>query len=220
MDTLDDQSSRGGSIPTPSLQSIRIAQPLFPVEGQGSIPMSPLQFEIEIMDIDKAIQLNKYWHSRLPIISNPKCGDTISFGAIYKNIYFACAIWTRPIARMFNNLGYLELRRMAISNDSPKNTASRMIKIMTILIKKNLLHINKLISYQDTEVHNGTIYKASNWIQNIANKNSSWDRPNINRRRTLNQATGIKIRWEKQIRPEPEATIKPPKKIPQKGLFF
>jgi len=164
--------------------------------------MSPLQLDIGIIGTDIAVQLNSLWHSRLPVITNPKCGDTISFGAIYKNIYFACAIWTRPIARFFNGLGYLELRRMAIANDAPKNTASRMIKIMTILIKKNLPHINKLISYQDTAVHNGTIYRASNWMPFTANKNSSWDRPNINRRRTINQATGIKTRWEKQIRPE------------------
>ena len=198
--------------------SVRVAQPLFPVEGQGSIPMSPLQFEIKIIDIDKTIQLNKYWHSRLPIISNAKCGDTISFGAIYKNIYFACAIWSRPIARAYNNCGYLELRRMAISQDSPKNTASRMIKIMTNIIKKQMPEIVKLISYQDTEVHTGTIYKASGWVIGGYKKNigTGW---NTRPRRKM-QTASDKIRWEKQIRPEPEAIIKPLKKIPQKGLFF
>ena len=188
---------------------VRVAQPLFPVDGQGSIPMSPLQLNIIIIGTDIAVQLNKHWHSRLPIITNAKIGDTISFGAIYKNIYFACAIWTRPIARMFNGLGYLELRRMAIANDSPKNTSTRMIKIMKVLIKKNLPHINKLISYQDTAVHNGTIYKASGWSVGGYRKNigKGWN----TRLRNTMQTASNKIRWEKQIKPE--LNIKTKKKL-------
>ena len=204
--------------------SVRVAQPLFPVEGQGSIPMSPLQFEIVRIDTPLAMNLNKLWHSRLPFI--PKISismnkNKICFGAVYKNIYYASAIWTDPITRAFNGKNYLELRRMAISEDSPKNTASRIICIMTKEIKNQFPKIWKLISYQDTEVHSGTIYKASNWVSANISSKSNWlvgRKDGIHRNNY--QASGPKIRWEKQIRPEPETIIKPPKKPPQKGLFF
>ena len=200
--------------------SVRVAQPLFPVEGQGSIPMSPLQFEIEIIDQKKAMLLNKMWHSRMPRadfynICNP------CFGAIYKNIYYASAMWSLPMAanRLKNGSFCLELRRLAINDDAPKNTASRIICIMSKWIKVNMPHIYKLISYQDTGVHSGTIYKASGWQIASKCKFVSWS-VHSKRPGKIQQSMAPKIRWEKQIRPEPEPTIKPSKKSSQKGLFF
>ena len=221
--------------------SVRVASPLFPVEGQGSIPMSPLQFEIKQCDRKIFKTLNKKWHSRLPLMGSFYI-NSVFFCAEYKNIYYAVAGWSAPIAPIFNMSGLnnkiLELRRMAISSDAPKNTASRMISIMTKIIKNTKPNIYRLISYQDTEVHTGTIYKASGWKigayysgcrKDI--KGGSWHRPNAKcsfsnkpkNRPDLNKATEPKIRWEKQIRQESETKvikIKPPKKTPQKGLFF
>ena len=57
----------------PSGDGVRVAQPLFPVEGQGSTPMSPLQFKIDIIGIKKAKELNRLWHSRLPIYESGFC---------------------------------------------------------------------------------------------------------------------------------------------------
>ena len=56
---------------------------------------------------------------------------------------------------------------MAIAEDAPKNTASRMLGWMRRYIKKHLQHISLLFP-QDTDVRDGTIYKASGWI--VANK--------------------------------------------------
>ena len=196
--------------------SVRVAQPLFPVEGQGSIPMSPLQFEIEPMSRKTFLSFNRKFHSRLPICGN--CWDGVCYQAVYKNIIFAVAWWSKPIAqnRLKNGRYIYELRRMAITDDAPKNTASRFLSVMCKILKKKYQHIFKFISYQDTNVHAGTIYKASNW-KAVETQNSfqSWkNRPN-----RIDQSASIKIRWEKQIRPEPEAIIKPPKKSSQKGLF-
>jgi hypothetical protein len=137
----------------------------------------------------------------LPICAN--CFEGICFGANYKNIYYAVAWWTKPIAsnRIKNGLNILELRRMAIHDSAPKNTASRFLSIMTKMIKIKKPEIFKLISYQDTEVHLGTIYKASNWIAATETKFISWkNRKDYNR---IDQSTAPKIRWEKQIRREP-----------------
>ena len=91
----------------------------------------------------------------------------------------------------------LELRRMAISEECPKNTASRIIKVMTLLIKKKFTDIIRLISYQDCEVHTGTIYKASGW--KIASETPFIDWTTKNRKRSKIQSGAKKNRWEFQI---------------------
>jgi len=206
--------------------SVRVAQPLFPVEGQGSIPMSPLQFEIVEITLEKAKELNFLWHSRLPKYNTGYLPNhKICFAAEYKNIYFAIAIWGMPSSPSIPYDTWLELKRMAIHVDAPKNTASRMIKIMESVIKKKFTEIYMLISYQDTECHLGTIYKASNWKYGRLHKGAAAIRSHSRKKAKDNlHGTGFvpKIRWQKQIKHEPEtkvATIKPPKKLPQKGLF-
>jgi hypothetical protein len=99
-----------------------------------------------------------------------------------------------PVAREYNGRGYLELRRMAIHDDAPKNTASRMLRVMRLLIKKERPDTMRLVSYQDTEVHKGTIYKASGWYVGGMKKNigTGWQ----TRNRPAMQSAADKIRWE------------------------
>lgn len=177
----------------------KVAYPLFQEADGGSNPTSPLQFNIYEISVERAVELNKQWHSRLPLIGASNIirnKDYICFGAEFEGRIFACAIWSSPVARLFNSKNYLELRRMAISADAPKNTASRMIAIMTKSIRKAKPHIVKLISYQDTDVHLGTIYKASGWNA-VEGSKGGWNRPCRFRKST--QAEGIKIRWEKDL---------------------
>jgi hypothetical protein len=65
---------------------------------------------------------------------------------------------------------------------------------MILFIRKKFPEINRLISYQDTEVHNGTIYKCSGW--HIASKceGNSWTTKKRNRNKE--QTLAKKIRWE------------------------
>jgi hypothetical protein len=84
---------------------------------------------------------------------------------------------------------------MAIADDAPKNTATRMIGWMIRELKKRGEYTTA-ISYQDTAVHNGTIYKASGWNPVKVGKDT-WDRPNQrNRRHDDSQEVGAKVRWE------------------------
>jgi hypothetical protein len=63
--------------------------------------------------------------------------------------------------------------------------------------KKVIANIEKLISYQDTEAHLGTIYKASNWSAvNVSASNKTWG----NRQRNIEQSTASKVRWQYQIK--------------------
>lgn len=180
--------------------SIVVVHPLFPTEDDGSIPISPLQLTICTINMKLSVALNDLWHSRLPDITNPQGG--IYFGAHYENRWYATAIWTIPIAanRMTNGFNCLELRRFAIADNAPKNTASRMIKIMVRQITRRRPDIIKLVSYQDTDVHAGTIYKASGWIPLESKQYQSWTTGT--RTRNAEQATGVKIRWEKILKME------------------
>src|SRR3990167_5029668 len=59
--------------------SIRVVHPLFPTEGGGSIPTSPLQFHIGKIERKVFAKLNHAWHSRLPNVGN--CTIGICYGA-------------------------------------------------------------------------------------------------------------------------------------------
>ena len=95
---------------------------------------------------------------------------------------------------MLNNRGMYELRRLAIAPDAPKNTASRMLRIMARMIAKKRPNTKTLISYQDTEVHTGGIYKAAGWSPVVKGKVSEkgWN----TRSPHAMQSVADKIRWE------------------------
>ena len=180
-------------------ESIRVVHPLFQEERGGSIPTSPLQLKFGEIDLDLAMGLNELWHSRFPITVRAnlqRVRSGVNFGAEFDGVFYASAIWTTPIAsnRLKDGLNSLELRRLAISPDAPKYTATRMISFMRKWIEKKDWDIKKLISYQDTEVHTGTIYKASGW--KAANEGSFTEWTTATRKRNDAQSTAPKIRWE------------------------
>jgi len=182
------------------MDPIRIEQPLF-FSGEYAIPTSPKDFEVLRCSNKTAYKLNKLFHSSLPIMGNwMTCKPC--YVAIYRGIYFASAMWSNPVAgnKLKHGKYILELRRMAISGDAPYNTATRMLSLMRKDIIIEYPHIYKLISYQDTGVHIGTIYKADNWT--LASKeraHGTW----AHRPGRVDQSKSPKIRWEKQIR-EPQ----------------
>lgn len=173
-------------------------------------PATAKDLIVKTCSVGRACELNSLWHSRLPkidvsnVVRNSEC---CSFVAEYDDFAYACAIWSSPVARLLNGQGILELRRLAISPCAPKNTASRMLSLMRKYIHSQFPHIVKFVSYQDTDVHAGTIYKASGWIPVDTTKSTkTWDMPN--RKRAKTQSSGPKIRWELQIRSKPACAAK------------
>lgn len=180
--------------------SSMLEQALFQESNGGSNPTSPLQIKFLVIKPQLACQLNQKWHSRLPEIhwSNVVRNKyQICFAGIFESQYVCSAIWSSPVARSYDHNQVLELRRLAISNMCPKNTATRMLGFMQRYIKKNMPQISLLISYQDTEVHTGTIYKAANWTPVMRTKYKAW---NVSRERNKSQSTADKIRWEYVIK--------------------
>jgi hypothetical protein len=121
----------------------------------------------------------------------------LCFCAEFDGLHYATAVWTHPIARNLPQETWLELRRLAIAPDAPRNTASRMLAVMACLIRKARPEIECLVSYQDTEVHAGTIYKAAGWTATATNADGEWDRPN--RSRQAAQSAAPKQRWERVL---------------------
>lgn len=182
-----------------SAGSIRVVHPLFQEEGDGLRPISALQFQVRQVSWFRFESLNFAWHSRLPRAGSYYTNG-LFFGAHLNDVYYAVAGWSEPVARMLNGRGLFELRRMAVAPDAPKNTASRFLKVMTLLIRKERPETRSLISYQDTEVHRGTIYRAAGWQPTSTSKED--DRGWVERhprRSSVHQTTSAKVRWEKSL---------------------
>ena len=120
-------------------------------------------------------------------------------------VWVACAIWSSPVSQSYDLESTLELRRMAISNLCPKNTATHLIRRMIKDIDKKFPLVTKLISYQDTEYHNGTIYKASNWYVDGVTKFNTWSK---SRKRSKDQSVSDKIRWAYDIKKNHNIQVK------------
>jgi len=153
---------------------------------------------VKRINVKTACKLNARWHSRLPYIhwSNVVRNTYyVCYGFFYEGKCYGVGIWSSPVAqnRLKDGKSILELRRMALSSLCPRNTASRMLKIMILLVRKGFPKIKKLISYQDIAVHRGTIYKASGWKIDKKCNYSSWTTGR--RRRNQEQAISNKIRW-------------------------
>lgn len=181
-------------------ESIRVVHPLFQAGGRGSSPTSPLQLHLGWILPTLGVRLNELWHSRLPSFTAP-LGQFEAIGAEHGGIFYAVAIWSWPVARMLNRTRheYYELRRLAIAPDAPKNTASRMLRVMRLMIGKDKPLVQNLISYQDTDVHTGAIYKAAGWKATATRRPDEWDCQTRPRRKVQNVSR--KIRWQIAVRP-------------------
>jgi len=175
-----------------------IQEPLF-YQGDFNTPITTKELSVNIIKPQLASKLNKQWHSRLPMIhwSNiVRNRYYVCYGISHNGIWIGCAIWSSPVNQNFDIVSTLELRRLAISELCPKNTATFAIGKMIKDIKKRLPLVSKLISYQDKEVHTGTIYKAANWYIDAETKFNTW---NKSRNRAADQSKADKIRWAYNI---------------------
>jgi hypothetical protein len=183
----------------------RRLQPLFhPVESEPPDRASSLTLWSDC-PVDLARDAIRAWHSRLPRTQQGPW--KLAFVAHYNFTCFAAALWHNPSARTLPS-DWLELRRLAVAPDAPHCTASWMLGAMARWIKKSLPGVPRLISYQDRDVHTGTIYRAAGWTVGAISEPRQRDRskPRVGTRRdyrsNLNgcvpDAAG-KVRWEQVL---------------------
>lgn len=165
-------------------------------------PSSVRDLACEPCAIDVARHLNSAWHSRLP---DTQVGPwQHAFAAHSHGIVYAVALWHNPSARMLPS-HWLELRRLAIADDAPHCCASWMLARMRRWFQQHCPERERLISYQDKDVHTGTIYRAAGWqpVYESAPRVRDRSKPRVGTRRdyrsNLNglaaDAAG-KVRWE------------------------
>lgn len=137
-------------------------------------------------------RLNAMWHSALP---ESPAGFRVAFVFYAGSQPVACAMWGRPSARMEDQAETLELTRLAHSPEVPHNFGSWALAQMRGWIREHMPEINRIISYQDAEVHHGTIYKADNWRQVYEKfQDHTW----TNRPGRLGNERPHKIKWERE----------------------
>jgi hypothetical protein len=176
------------------------------------LPKSAKDLEFLKIKAQAACDYNAKWHSRLPKIdwgNVVRNTHSVCFAAVYDEQVYAITIWSSPVAQ--NRFQYgkqiLELRRMATSPEAPKFTATRMLAKNRKWIYQNMKDIALLVSYQDTEVHTGTIYKADNWLAKSESKGLKWN--NDSRKRNEEQSLATKVRWEYKLREFTEIQLLP-----------
>lgn len=129
-------------------------------ENSGSIPTSPHQILIREGKFSEFAKLLKKYHYK-----SSKMGGGISHHLVleYKNkIYGGIVIGKMRHANKYDE-NAVELRRMVLHPDCPKNTASYFLS-KTIWWLKNNTEVSIVLTFADQTVgHIGTCYKAANF---------------------------------------------------------
>ncbi len=182
------------------------ALPLFTDTYGDVIPTRAVDLTVYEIGMRLAQDLNRKWHSLLPRtdLGNLLCGSTsVAYGAYFGGAWYAVGIWSQPIIRAVCDGHTIELRRLAIGEDAPRNTASRMMAVMGRMLKKKFPQINRAVSYLAVDVHAGTIYKASGWTpvgDIVAARPQRFSNVNKKTRATAPlQTHSRKQRWEKKL---------------------
>lgn len=165
-------------------------------------PEKATQLAVERCTPQFACGMVRAYHSRLPNVQNGPW--KLAFSAHYHYTSFGAALWHNPSARGLPN-SWLELRRLVVVPNAPHCTASRMLGQMVRWIRSSLPDVERVISYQDLDVHTGTIYRAAGWCPAHHSKARARDRskPRIGTRRGYRSdlngaaiAAAGKMRWE------------------------
>jgi hypothetical protein len=169
--------------------------PRLDLGDQARTEPAPLSLHVEPIDFARAVQLNALWHSTLPCYAGGciRNQSDLCYAATHGGIVYAVAIWSNPVARHLPQRTWLELRRLAVAPDAPRNTASRMLAVMARLVRRDRPGVLRLVSYHDTGVHTGAIYRAAGGVPTATTRGRQWSTP---ARRPASQSAGDKQRWE------------------------
>jgi len=143
------------------------AYPLFQKGGSGSIPTSPLQFYIKQIPKSLAKHVYAKWH----YLGKQDFVATHNFGAFYGGECLGAISFGPPptwqvVFSLFGHKdqeGIFDIKRLAMKDECPKNSESRLIGVAIKLLRKET-YVKAIITFADTaQGHVGTIYKATNF---------------------------------------------------------
>ncbi len=144
--------------------SITVEQSLFQETDGGSIPTSPHQFKLEVIDKNRASGCYDKWH----YLGSQGFISTVDFGVTTNGYLWGCISFGSPNAKVLKGYwtpetqeGWFEIKRLALSDSLPKNSESHTIAVAIRLLRK-MFDVKGIVTYADSGVgHVGTIYKAS-----------------------------------------------------------
>tara|TARA_R100000479_G_C6360852_1_gene192975 strand:+ start:351 stop:1061 length:711 start_codon:yes stop_codon:yes gene_type:complete len=131
--------------------------------------MSVKDIEIKMLPSTRANNFIRNNHYSGKIVPNSK----FHFGIFYNNKLEGVLQYGNPMDKnktiglvkntKWNN--FIELNRMALTDNLPKNAESRSIAISIKLLKKYAPHLDWILTYADgTQCGDGTIYRASGFL--------------------------------------------------------
>ena len=143
--------------------SIMAERSLFQARDEGSIPISPHNLVLREIDKGRADMCYEKWH----YLGKQGFIATYNLGVFCNDSLYGCISLGSPNAKVMNGLytpetqkRWWEIKRLALSDDLPKNSESRVIAVSLRLLKK-IEEIKGVVTYADSGVgHVGTIYKA------------------------------------------------------------
>jgi hypothetical protein len=145
-----------------------MAEQLAPTNGGGSIPTPSIQSliveECPIADVRAFIEQHHYSKSTKGVTPS-YCFKVTLYGQIVGVAIFGLPGMRETLEKYseFGKYKLVELRRFCMINDTPRNSESRSISIMLRALRKH--GIQRVLSYADpTYGHVGTIYKALGFV--------------------------------------------------------
>jgi hypothetical protein len=164
----------------------------------GSSPTPPLQ--LSTLRLEQCAQSEAdEWYIKYHYLHRKCPGGRVTFRLTMSGRIVGYMTYTYPGAIMQYSQQYLELKRMYVIDEAPRNVESKALSISVRLIRKMFPHITALISYADpARGHQGTIYKAAGWCRaGLSDCSGQWR--NHPTRKTL-EAPTPKIKYVKTIR--------------------
>lgn len=135
--------------------------------GGGSIPTPSLHFErCTLPEVSKFVIDHHYAHSH--ITAMPFCFRFLVHGVLGGVCLFSMIAGNPKAAQVLTGFSdwrdYLELHRVVLLDEIPKNSESRFIGWCLRWLKQNTT-IKAVVTFADpTHGHSGIIYRASNWL--------------------------------------------------------
>jgi len=122
-------------------------------------------------------------------------GARICMGAWYGDRLVGVMLFGRPVARLEDQKHTLELTRMVLLDECPRNSESRALGLATRWIRGHMPEVRRLIAYADpNRGHRGTVYLAAGWKIVGKTKGGKWSCPSRPNRRDA--AAGPKLKFE------------------------
>lgn len=178
--------------------SIVVIHPLFQVGEGGSTPTPSLRdLHFQTITQREAKHGVLVWHSRTPETGGGGC--RVCYGAEFAGQLFAAAIWTNPTSPKLPQREWIQLFRYAISDNAPQHTASRMMGWMIRDLRVRYPDVTTLVSYSDPDTHDGTIYRATGWVEGPTTRRTGKGWGSRDRKHTANATFNRVTRWTRKL---------------------